>query len=176
MSGLRRSRAGDIIRPMRILLLAALALVPAAAPAQPPAAATAESPLIAQARAFMASYAQDLVQGERSAVAARYDSNGAWHVGPTGAELESWDKIDLRYRRRWAPPSSFEWQDLAFEQVGPDTVLVVGGFHWWPLKKVDSPPLVYSYTALLVRRGGDLKIRLENEATAVARGTATAQR
>lgn len=159
-----------------LLLLSALALVPAAASAQAPATAAAESPLVAEARVFMARYAQDLVLGERSAVSARYDPNGAWHVGPTGAELESWDKIDLRYRRRWAPPSSFEWQNLAFEQVGPDSVLVVGGFHWWPLKKSDSPPLVYSYTALLVRRGGELKIRLENEATVPPRSTATAQR
>lgn len=161
---------------MRILLLAALALVPAAAPAPPPATVAAESPLVAQAKTFMARYADDLIQGDRTAVAARYDPNGAWHVGPTGAELESWEKIDQRYRRRWAPPSSFEWQGLSYEQVGPDTVLVVGGFHWWPLKKSDAPPLVYSYTALLVRRGGELKIRLENEATAAARGTTTAQR
>jgi hypothetical protein len=161
---------------MRLLALLAFTLVPAAAAAQPPATAAAEAAIVAEAKSFMARYADDLIQGNRSAVAARYDPNGAWHVGPTGAELESWDKIDLRYRRRWAPPSSFQWQDLAYEQVGPDTVLVVGGFHWWPLKKADAPPLVYSYTALLVRRGGVLKIRLENEATAAPRTTATAQR
>lgn len=161
---------------MRMLLpLLALGLIAAPASAQPSTLA-AEAPIVAEARAFMARYGEDLVQGNRAAVAARYDPNGAWHVGPTGAELESWDKIDLRYRRRWAPPSSFEWQNLAYEQVGPDTVLVVGGFHWWPLKKADAPPLVYSYTALLVRRGGELKIRLENEATAAPRGTRTAQR
>lgn len=161
---------------MRLLALLALALVPAAAPAQPPATVAAETPLVGQARAFMKSYADDLIQGNRAAVSARYDPSGAWHVGPTGAELESWEKIDSRYRRRWAPPSSFEWRGLAYEQVGPDTVLVVGGFNWWPLKKADAPPLAYSYTALLVRRGGELKIRLENEATASDRGTRTAQR
>lgn len=161
---------------MRCLLpLLALGLIAAPATAQPSTVA-AETSIVSEAKAFMARYADDLVQGNRAAVAARYDPNGAWHVGPTGAELESWDKIDLRYRRRWAPPSSFMWQNLAYEQVGPDTVLVVGGFHWWPLKKADAPPLVYSYTALLVRRGGELKIRLENEATAAPRGTATAQR
>ena len=163
---------------MRILLpLLALALVPAApAVAQPSAVAAAETPLIAEARAFMARYAEELIQGDRAAVAARYDRAGAWHVGPRGAELESWEQIDQRYRRRWAPPSSFAWRDLAFEQVGPDSVLVVGGFHWWPLKKADSAPLVYSYTALLVRRPDGLKIRLENEATATDRRTATARR
>jgi hypothetical protein len=161
---------------MRCLLpLLALGLVASPAASQPSTLA-AEAPIVAEAKAFMAHYADDLIQGNRAAVAARYDPNGAWHVGPTGAELESWDKIDLRYRRRWAPPSSFEWQGLAYEQVGPDSVLVVGGFHWWPLKKADAPPLAYSYTALLVRRGGGLKIRLENEATAAPRATATAQR
>ena len=162
---------------MRCLLpLLALGLIAAPASAQPSTVAAAETPLVAEAKAFMARYADDLIQGNRAAVAARYDRNGAWHVGPTSAELESWDKIDNRYRRRWAPPSSFEWRGLAFEQVGPDSVLVVGGFNWWPLKKADAAPLVYSYTALLVRRGGELKIRLENEATAAPRGTATAQR
>jgi hypothetical protein len=161
---------------MRCLLpLLALGLIAAPASAQSSSTAAAEAPIVVEARAFMARYADDLIQGNRAAVAARYDRNGAWHVGPTGAELESWDKIDNRYRRRWAPPSSFEWRGLAYEQVGPDSVLVVGGFNWWPLKKADSPPLVYSYTALLVRRGGELKIRLENEATAAPR-TATAQR
>lgn len=162
---------------MRCLLpLLALGLIAAPASAQPSTFAAAEGPIVAEARAFMARYADDLIQGNRAAVAARYDRNGAWHVGPTGAELESWDKIDSRYRRRWSPPSSFEWQRLAYEQVGLDSVLVVGGFHWWPLKKADSPPLVYSYTALLVRRDGELRIRLENEATAAPRGTATARR
>ena len=162
---------------MRCLLpLLALGLIAAPASAQPSTTIAAESPLVAEARAFMVSYGEDLIQGNRAEVAARYDPNGAWHVGPTGAELESWEKIDNRYRRRWSPPSSFQWQGLAFEQVGPDTVLVVGGFHWWPLKKADAPPLVYSYTALLVRRGAELKIRLENEATAAPRSTRTAQR
>jgi len=162
---------------MRCFLpLLALGLIAAPASAQPATAVAAETPIVAEAKAFMVRYGEDLVQGNRAAVAARYDPSGAWHVGPTGAELESWNQIDLRYRRRWAPPSSFQWQGLAYEQVGPDTVLVVGGFHWWPLKKADAPPLVYSYTALLVRRGGELKIRLENEATAAPRGTATAQR
>ncbi|HYE28125.1 MAG TPA: hypothetical protein VEA61_07815 [Allosphingosinicella sp.] len=155
---------------MRILFpLFAFALTPAAAAAQPPATAAAEAPIVAEARAFMASYAEDLWMGNRTAIAARYDPRGAWHVGPARVELESWDQISRRYRTRWAPPSSFQWRDLAFEALGPDTVLVVGGFQWWPQKKADRPPLEYSYTAVLVRRNGELKIRLENEATAAPR-------
>jgi hypothetical protein len=154
---------------MRIFALLAFTLVPAAAAAQAPATAAAEASIVAEARAFMQSYAEDLWQGNRAAIAARYDRSGAWHVGPGVAELESWDRIDQRYRRRWAPPASFQWRDLAFEPLGPDSVLVVGGFRWWPQKKADKPPLEYSYTGLLVRRDGKLKIRLENEATAAPR-------
>lgn len=149
-----------------LLTAFALALAPAAAAAQP-APTAAEASIVAEARAFMAKYAEDLWQGNRSAIAARYDPTGAWHVGPGRAELESWDKIDLRYRRRWAPPASFEWRDLAYEPLGPDSVLVVGRFLWWPHKKADKPPLEYSYTGLLVRRNGQLRIRLENEAAAL---------
>lgn len=152
---------------MRMLLtLLALALVQASAAAQPSAVAATDAPIVAEAKAFMAKYGHDLWQGNREAVAARYDRNGAWHVGPGRSELETWEQIDRRYRRRWAPPASFEWRNLAYEPLGPDAVLVVGGFHWWPQKKADQPPLEYSYTALLVRRDGQLRIRLENEATA----------
>jgi len=163
---------GDNIQLMRRLLqtAAALALTPAAAAAaaQPSAAAAAaETSILAEAKVFMARYAEDLWQGNRAAIAARYDSTGAWHVGPGRAELETWDKIDLRYRRRWSPPASFEWRDLAYEPLGPDSVLVVGRFLWWPQKKADKPPLEYSYTGLLVRRSGQLRIRLENEAAAL---------
>jgi hypothetical protein len=155
---------------MRTLFpLLALALVPAAATAQPPATTAAEAAIVAEARTFMAKYAEDLWQGNRAAIAARYDPTGAWHVGPGRAELESWDQINRRYRTRWAPPSSFQWRNLAYEPLGPDSVLVVGGFLWWPQKKADQPPLEYSYTGLLVRRDGQLRIRLENEATAAPR-------
>jgi hypothetical protein len=153
---------------MRTLLpLLALGLTAAPAWSQPVATTAAEAPIVAEARAFMARYGEDLTQGNRAAIAARYDRTGAWHVGPGRAELESWDQINRRYRGRWSPPSSFEWRNLAFEPLGPDSVLVVGGFNWWPQKKAEQPPLEYSYTALLVRRDGELRIRLENEATAV---------
>ncbi len=154
---------------MRNHSLLACLMVPATAAAQAPTTPAAEAPIVAEARAFMQSYAQDLWQGNRAAIAARYDPSGAWHVSPGLAELESWEKIDQRYRRRWAPPASFQWRDLAFEPLGPDSVLVVGGFRWWPQKNADKPPLEYSYTGLLVRRNGQLRIRLENEATAAPR-------
>ena len=153
---------------MRILLLAlALAAAPAAAQPSPPATAAAEAPIVAEARAFMEAYAEDLRRGERGAIAERYDRSGAWRVGPRRTRFETWDQINASYRGRWEAPASFEWQTLAYEPAGPDAVVVVGRFFWWPQKaRALEPPLDYSYTALLVRRDGKLRIRVEDEAAA----------
>ena len=155
---------------MRNLLpLLALALTPAAAVAQPPATSAAEAPIVAQARTFMADYGRDLVTGDRDALAARYHPDGAWRVGPAKTEYQTWPEIERRYLRRWAAPSSFEWRDLAFEPAGPDAVVVVGRFLWWPQKQGErGQPLDYSYTSLLVRHAGQLRIRVEDEAAAPA--------
>ncbi|HEX6376565.1 MAG TPA: hypothetical protein VFZ91_12695 [Allosphingosinicella sp.] len=154
---------------MRTLLpLLALALVPAALAAQPPATAAAEAPIVAEARAFMEGYGEELRLGDRSALADRYDRNGAWRVGPARTEFQSWADIEANYRRRWAAPASFEWRGLAYEPAGPDAVVVVGRFLWWPPKAAErGKPLDYSYTALLLRRDGRLRIRVEDEAAAV---------
>jgi hypothetical protein len=152
-----------------LLPLLALAPVPATAAVQPSAA---EAPIVAEARAFMAGYGQALLLGDRGAIAERYDREGAWRVGPAKTEFQSWADIDTRYRRRWSAPASFEWRDLAFEPAGPDAVVVVGRFLWWPLSKGErGKPLDYSYTALLVRRDGKLRIRVEDEAAAPPTGT-----
>jgi hypothetical protein len=156
------------MRPL-ILFLLALAPTPALAAAQPlPSSAVAEAPIVAEARTFMDRYAEDLRRGERGAVAERYDRQGAWHVSPGAASFESWAQIETRYLRRWQPPASFEWQDLSFEAAGPDAVVVAGRFLWWPLKAATRDPLVFGYSALLVRRGGKLRIRLEHESAAAA--------
>ena len=141
---------------MRYFILAALLLFAGNAQAAPP---------LEEAAAFMASYAEDLRTGNRPAIAGRYDRSGAWRVGDGVAELENWDRIAAVYAsERWQPPAAFEWQGLAYEPAGPDAVVVVGRFAWTPA--VGQPPLVFSYTALLVRQDGALRIRLENESAA----------
>lgn len=64
------------------------------------------------------------------------------------------------YTTRWSPPASFEWRGLAYEPVGPDAVVVTGQFLWG---EASGAPLTFSYTGLLVRRDGRLRIRLEDE-------------
>ena len=44
------------------------------------AAQTAEPAIVAEARSFMEGYARDLLGGDRPAIAARYDRDGAWMV------------------------------------------------------------------------------------------------
>jgi len=118
-----------------------------------------ESVILAEARSFMASYAEDLRAGKRSEIANRYDPSGAYRVGNGSKEYRTIENIRERYLERWNPPVTFEWQDLSYEVVGPNAVLVVGRFEWG-LKDKKIPA---SYTGLLVRVGPALKIRLEDE-------------
>ena len=73
---------------------------------------------------------------------------------------------DLRvagYLERWQGqgPSTFEWQDLSYEVLSSDAVLVAGRFMWG---RGDSlAPLNFSYTGVLMRQDGELRIRLEDE-------------
>ncbi|TMJ16460.1 MAG: hypothetical protein E6G94_04080 [Alphaproteobacteria bacterium] len=133
-------------------MLAALA-VAAPAPAAPGR--------VREAEAFMAAYAQDLRSGDRAAIAGRYDRRGAWRVGNGEKSFSGWQDIRARYQGpAWSPPSSFAWRELSFEPVG-EGVVVAGLFDWGV--GAGKPVLTFSYSALLVRRGGALRIRLEDE-------------
>jgi hypothetical protein len=153
---------------------AALAFaLPAAVPAQDPAGAapgvarteTARAAAHAEAAAFMAAYGRELIAGDRAAIARRYHRGGAWRVGHGLKSFESWPAIEGFYAgEHWARPASFEWQDLSYEVLGPDAVVVVGLFRW--RLAAGGEPLTLSYTALLVRQDGELRIRLEDESAA----------
>lgn len=153
---------------MRFTLVIALLAAPLAAvsPLQASQSASlAQDRLTAEATAFMAAYADELRAGDRAAIAARYDRRGAWRVGDGTAVLDSWERISAIYAgTQWQPPAAFEWRDLAYEPAGPDSVVVVGRFAWTPA--AGQAPLVFSYTALLVRQDGALRIRLEDESAA----------
>jgi len=153
---------------MRHIALLALALAapalaqPAPAPRAP---ARAEAPIVAEARAFMAAYARDLLAGDRAAIAARYDRRGAWRVGGGQKTFERWTDIRDHYAGPdWTPPARFAWIDLDYEAVGPNAVVVVGLFGWGI--GGGGGTVILSYTALLVRQGRALRIRLEDESRA----------
>lgn len=151
-----------------LLLTAPAALAQGSAPAvhvAPPQRAP-ETAIVGEARAFMARYADDLREGRRNELADRYDRRGAWRVGPSVVVFESWSDIETHYLRRWSMPSSFDWQDLVFEPSGPDAVTVIGRFLWGPGPDGRKPPVLFAYSALLVRQDGKLRIRLEHESAA----------
>lgn len=161
----RYVRSGARVERRAARLLTAVLLALAAACAGPSAAPPASAPrggVEAEARSFMDAYARDLLAGDRAAIAARYDSAGAYFMGNGHKEFMPYEAIRARYSgAEWGPPRSFEWRDLSYEVVGPDAVVVTGLFAWGLCP--GAPPLVMSYTGLLVRRAGGLRIRLEDE-------------
>ena len=115
--------------------------------------------VLSEARSFMQVYAQELRAGDPAALAARYDPRGGYHVG-NGRKMQvtaEQTKAFYADETKWKPPAAFEWQDLSYEVLGPDAVVVVGTFTWDEQK--------ISYTSLLIRdpADGKLKIRLEDE-------------
>ena len=132
--------------------------------AAPLAAQPAEPPVVAEARAFMASYAQALVAGDRAGIAARYDRNGAFAMGNGRKSFGPYARIVEQYASaQWQPPFRFEWRDLSFEPIGNDAIVIAGQFAW--TRSEGAEPAIYSYTALLRRQDGVLRIRLEDEST-----------
>jgi len=112
-----------------------------------------------EAQHFMQHYAQDLRAHNRAALAARYDRGGATVVFNGERNARTFDEIQARYREQWIGPVSFEWRDLAYEVLGPDSVIVTGEFDWGSPDGIER----YSYSGILQRQQGELRIRLEVE-------------
>lgn len=145
------------MRELRNLMTAAIALVGAACASAPQQSATLE----AEARQFMEGYARDLRAGNRDAIAARYDARGTYMMGGGSKRLAPIDSVRATYRSSsWTAPRAFEWHDLSYEPVASDAILVTGRFDW---TSTQGQTLPASYTALLVRRDGRLRIRAEHE-------------
>lgn len=109
----------------------------------------------------MESYAQDLRDGDAEAIASRYSRSGAYRLGNGRKAFTTYDAIRASYVDRWQRPLSFAWRDLSYEVVGPDPVAVLGRFRWGRADSLDT--LHFSYTGLLVREDGELRIRVEDE-------------
>lgn len=119
--------------------------------------------LIAEAKAWMAGYGENLATGDRAAIAARYDPQGAWFGMNAAKTFRTYAEIRARYDTVWQPPTSFRWIDLSYEAVGPDAVVVTGQFHWG----IPGGSRTYSYTGLLRRIDGAFRIRIEEESFVV---------
>jgi hypothetical protein len=146
----------------RSATLALTLLMAVCAAATPRAArAQADDRVVAEARAFMEAYSRDLSAADRDGIADRYDRRGAYFVFNGNREFSEWDAIREQYRREWQAPAVFSWGDLIYEPAGRNAVLVNGFFFW--TRAPGESPMRFSYTGLLVRQDGELRIRLENE-------------
>lgn len=153
------------MNPRRLGMLALLCLA-CSAPAQFDPAAVEQ-----EAQAFMVGYAENLRAHDAAAIADRYDRNGAYFLGHGRKELRAHDAILAQYRDAWTGPAAFEWEDLSYEVITGDAVVVAGRGLW--TADASSAPITLSYTGLLLRQGGELRIRLEDESIDPAQLPAT---
>jgi hypothetical protein len=108
----------------------------------------------------MASYAGELVAGDRAAIARRYSSGGAYSLGFKPKSFDSAAAIARRYAGpEWQKPEAFAWEALSYEQLGPGSCLVTGGFRW----TAGGRAMSFAYTAVLRAEAGGLRVMLEHE-------------
>jgi hypothetical protein len=150
---LRRCIPACLALPL-LLASACASTRPAASPAGGDAA------LVREAEAFMQGYARDLRAGAREQLVARYHPDGAYLLGAGSKQFMPVDSIRALYLGGWQPPASFDWGDLSFVPAGPGAVVVAGLFFWTPSA---GGRFQYSYSSLLVRHAGGLRIRVEDE-------------
>lgn len=113
-----------------------------------------------EVRQFYESYAEDLRQHRREAIADRYDRRGVYLMGNGQKKLNTFEGVKSQYLTKWQGPKSFEWHDLSFEILAPDVAVVLGRFEW---HTDDGKTLNFSYTGVLVKRDGKWRIRVEDE-------------
>jgi hypothetical protein len=153
------------MRPDVRLLPAVLAILIGAGCAVKEPVTGGATDIAAEARTFMNEYLQDLDGRNPTVIAARYHPDGVWLLGNGRKEFLSRDSLTALYAAGIpaAPPMEAEWKDLSFEPVGPDAVLVTGFFLW--RTKDGKAGDTLSYATLLLRVGGSLKIRMEDESS-----------
>ena len=111
---------------------------------------------------FYESYAEDLRQKRREAIADRYDRRGIYMMGNGRKSLETFDAVRERYLNKWNGPKSFQWKDLSIDVLSRDVALVLARFEW----ETDKGEIYkYSYTGVLVKRDGKWLIRVEDESS-----------
>ncbi len=112
---------------------------------------------------FMVEYAEDVSSRDAEAVASRYNRHGAYMMGNGRKRFTSFDSIRVRYQRQWANQVQrpFEFKDLSMEILGSDAVLVSAIFDWNQGDSLEA--LKMSYTGVLTRQDGALRILLEDE-------------
>jgi hypothetical protein len=113
-----------------------------------------------EAEAFMKAYGDELRTRDRDAIIGRYHPQGVFMQGNGTNEFWTADKVRTFYRTTWDGPEEFEFANLTYESLGPGAVAVIGVFRWKAPGKLEAK---FSYTGILMRLDGQLRIRLEHE-------------
>lgn len=111
-------------------------------------------------REFLDSYADDLCQHRREAIADRYDPRGVFFLGNGRKTLKSFEAVKNSYQTTWTGPKSFEWKDITVEVLSRDAAVVIGRFEW---ASSSEKIATFSYTSLLIKHGEKWHIRVEDE-------------
>jgi hypothetical protein len=111
---------------------------------------------------FYDSYAEDLRQHRREAIANRYDPRGVFFLGNGKKILRSFEEVKNQYLTKWKGPKSFGWKDITVEILSPNAAIVLGRFDW---QTVAGETMTFSYTGVLIRHTGGWRIRVEDEST-----------
>lgn len=125
----------------------------------------AATDIIDLAHFFMDTFAEDVNSGDRKALANRYSRRGTIFIGGESKEELGFDRLSREYATSWKPPATFRWQNLAFEKLGEQAILVTGGIA--RSDKAGSETSSQSYAVLLVKEDGELRIRMESGASPI---------
>jgi uncharacterized RmlC-like cupin family protein len=113
-----------------------------------------------EVKAFFSSYADDMRQHLRESIANRYDTSGYYRMGNGVKNFVSFEDTKKRYLTSWNGPKAFDWKDLSVDVLSPEAAVVTALFD---LQSVTGEKGTYSYTGVLVKKGGRWRIRVEDE-------------
>jgi hypothetical protein len=145
-----------VMRTKLLLISFCISLLPAVTAAQ----IRNESALVKELRQFYDSYGEDLRKHRSEAIANRYDERGHFSLGNGAKRLVSFEEGRKRYTTQWTGPKGFTWKDLSFEITSSNSAAVVGLFEW---TSASGETDTFSYTAVLTKRSGQWRIRVEDE-------------
>lgn len=138
-----------------------LAFLPGCTSSSPPTTDRPPARLRDAAMRFYDAYTQDLRAQNRQKLATYYHPAGAVVVIGGRRMTFTHAGIDSLYRGAWQGPTAFAWDNLSFDSLGPEFVVVTGGFRWLAAGAKDTTR--YIYVSVLQAVDSGLGIRLEHE-------------
>lgn len=120
------------------------------------------APTIPPPERFMAEYARILLAHDREGLIRLYSPRGSLALADDGADdFLSLEQIAELYRNHWQGPTAFTWENLRYERLHPEVVVVNGGFKWTNAQFPEGAS--FRYSGILVFEEDKWRIRSEAE-------------